>query len=115
MIRPTPFTMIWIEQSMPVARPCREDPLRWRTVADLAQFCHCSPDYLTRRFKARRLVSPAQFLTDVRMEHARVMLRYTTMSAGQIAEAIGYGDPAYFNRVFTRQHHAATSMAFAVY
>ena len=49
--------------------------------------CDCSADHFTRIFRQRVGQTPARFLTHVRMEHARIMLRYTTMSAAQIATA----------------------------
>lgn len=54
---------------------------------------------------ARR--SPAAILDERAMLEARRALRYTNLSVAEIGYAIGFGDPAYFSRFFTR--HAGCS------
>ncbi|MDO7836734.1 helix-turn-helix domain-containing protein [Sphingobium sp. HBC34] len=46
--------------------------------------------------------SPAQMLDDRSLLEARRLLLYSQMSVAQIAYAIGFEDPAYFSRFFTR-------------
>lgn len=51
--------------------------------------------------------SPAAMLDERAMLEARRALRYTTLSVAEIGYAVGFADPAYFSRFFTR--HAGCS------
>ena len=51
--------------------------------------------------------SPAAMLDERAMLEARRALRYTNLSVAEIGYAIGFADPAYFSRFFTR--HAGCS------
>ncbi|TVR47621.1 MAG: AraC family transcriptional regulator [Planctomycetota bacterium] len=94
-----------VEQAiMACVNELRESPTRWSSVAAMAAHYHYSADHFSRAFKQRLGLSPAQFLIEVRLEHARNLLRYTNLSASQIAQELGFADPAYFSRVFTRHH-----------
>ncbi|WP_420143347.1 helix-turn-helix domain-containing protein [Sphingobium sp.] len=46
--------------------------------------------------------SPAQMLDDRALLEARRLLLYSQLSVAQIAYAVGFEDPAYFSRFFTR-------------
>jgi AraC family transcriptional activator of pobA len=46
--------------------------------------------------------SPAQMLDDRSLLEARRLLLYSQMSVAEIAYAVGFEDPAYFSRFFTR-------------
>lgn len=53
--------------------------------------------------------SPAAMIDDRAMLEARRALLYTNLSIAEVGFAIGFGDPAYFSRFFTR--HAGMSPA----
>ncbi|MFD0586504.1 helix-turn-helix domain-containing protein [Paenibacillus sp. GCM10027627] len=69
---------------------------------DLAEALHCSPRQLQRLFKAKLGSGPMEYLTSVRMEHAKRMLVSTDVPLKEIAEAVGYGDSYYFSRAFKK-------------
>ena len=72
------------------------------SVADYARALSVSTTHLTRVTRAATGV-PASALIEARtMREARRHLAYTHLSITTIAYALGYADPAYFTRVFTR-------------
>lgn len=74
---------------------------QWK-VADYARELAVTPTHLTRVTRAAHGL-PASRLIDARvMREARRNLAYTALSVSSIAYALGYADPAYFSRVFTR-------------
>lgn len=68
----------------------------------LAEHVHLNHQYLSVLFKKETGVSISDYIADVRMEHARFLLRNTTDSVQAISEAVGYPDPQYFSRRFKR-------------
>jgi len=73
----------------------------WR-VADYARALAVTPTHLSRAVRAAS-GQPASHLIDARlMREARRHLAYTNMSVTTIAYTLGFADPAYFSRVFTR-------------
>lgn len=71
-------------------------------VADYARALAVSPTHLSRVARAATGVS-AQRLVEARlMREARRNLAYTHLGVATIAYTLGYADPAYFTRAFTR-------------
>jgi two-component system, response regulator YesN len=70
---------------------------------EVANNVHLSPSHLARLFKAKMGVSYVKYLTSVRMEDAKRLLRTTEMTVGAVATAVGYEDSPYFHRVFRRE------------
>jgi AraC family carnitine catabolism transcriptional activator len=55
-------------------------------------------------FKQHLRMLPSSFYLDMRMEHAREYLFYSSMSIGEIGIACGFSSPAVFCRAFRRFH-----------
>ena len=72
------------------------------SVADYARALNVSPTHLGRLTRAATGVSPLQLIESRTLREARRQLAYTNLSITTIAYALGYSDPAYFTRVFTR-------------
>ncbi|MCP2255791.1 AraC family transcriptional regulator, transcriptional activator FtrA [Prauserella aidingensis] len=64
------------------------------TVADIATRAAMSPATLHRRFRAELGCTPNQWLTAVRVEHARRLLERTDLAVDQIAHRSGLGTAA---------------------
>ncbi len=65
-----------------------------------------SKDHIRRKFMAERGVSPVEFLTSLRITHAKKLLRKQKELCMQISEVgalCGYYDPRYFSRIFKRE------------
>jgi AraC-like DNA-binding protein len=73
------------------------------TVDLLAQEMCMSRSQLARRLTALTGESPNIFITNVRMERARRLLKSTNMSVNEIAYECGYDEASYFIRVFRQE------------
>ena len=65
----------------------------------LAKEFNISKFHLQRSFKQAFGTSPAKYLTNVRLNHAKRLLRGTTLSVNEISEQIGM-EPNYFIQLF---------------
>jgi AraC family transcriptional activator of pobA len=72
------------------------------SVADYARALSVSTTHLTRVTRAATGVPTSALIEARTMREARRHLTYTHLSITTIAYALGYADPAYFTRVFTR-------------
>ena len=62
--------------------------------------------YLTRVFRGDLGMTPWEYLTSLRVAHAKDLLtdhRRRALSIAQVAGMVGYDDPAYFSRVFLKE------------
>ncbi|MDR2230773.1 AraC family transcriptional regulator [Elizabethkingia ursingii] len=71
------------------------------TVADYAELMGIAPKTLTHKLRKMNMAQPNEVIKDRIILEAKRLLIYTEMSAKQIAYALGYEDPAYFNRLFS--------------
>lgn len=69
-------------------------------LAELAARGHLSPRGLSRAFVAATGLTPAQYQTELRLGHARTLLRGSALTVEEIAQACGYADPRHFRRMF---------------
>ena len=76
-------------------------------VAGLARQAGLSASQFAARFKAATGTGPIDFLLRLRMERAAWLLTNGNQSIEAIALQVGYADPAYFSRRFTRHHGCA--------
>jgi AraC-like DNA-binding protein len=70
------------------------------SVARIAQWLNCNPDYLSHLFHKETGVPLTRYINEQRMNQARHLLETTALSIKEIALAAGYGDAGYFARVF---------------
>ena len=71
-------------------------------VEDYAALCGISPAYFYKCFKAWSGKSPVEYRNLLRLTNAATLLCRTDMPVGEIAEMVGFSDPFYFCRVFTK-------------
>ncbi|MCP5144969.1 MAG: helix-turn-helix domain-containing protein [Gammaproteobacteria bacterium] len=72
------------------------------SVADYADALAISPTHLTRISRLATGRPATRMIEERIIREARRNLVYTNLSVSAIAYALGYADPAYFTRVFTR-------------
>lgn len=66
-----------------------------------------NPKYLSERFKRTVRINLSEYLTSLRLEHARSLLDSGCRSVSSAAEASGYSDPLYFSKVFRRRFNCS--------
>lgn len=74
---------------------------RW-TVADYARALAVSPTHLSRVVRAATGQSASRHVESRLMREARRQLAYTNLQVSTIAYTLGFADPAYFSRTFSR-------------
>lgn len=72
------------------------------SLEEISQHVAVSPYYFSKLFKQETGENFIDFLTKVRIEKAKEMLRTTDLSMKMIARRVGYKDPNYFSRVFKK-------------
>jgi AraC-like DNA-binding protein len=73
------------------------------SVGTLASRFGCSPDHLTRRFRAERGVALNAWITRERIDLACSLLERPEHNIAEVGWACGFSSPSYFISVFTRQ------------
>ena len=72
------------------------------SVAERAQRLGLTEEKLRRVVRAHGQQSPVDFITGTRMSRAQELLLMTHHSVQHVGQSVGYEDPAYFTRAFTR-------------
>lgn len=78
---------------------------------DLCNRSGLQPRTLARRFQQATGSSPMQYLTRIRMEQARDLLKNTNLNIHEVAEQVGFSDTDYFSRRF-KSYFQLTPSAF---
>jgi AraC family transcriptional regulator len=73
------------------------------SVAQLAGVLDMSISHFTRAFKGSTGMSPHGYVTECRLDAARVLLRNSTRPLNEIAVEVGFGSPSHFGAVFKRR------------
>ncbi|MDP4086460.1 MAG: response regulator [Bacillota bacterium] len=72
------------------------------TLESVAEYVGLSPFYFSKLFKDRFGMTFVDYLTDIRIRHAKLDLVDQGKSLKEICFSIGYKDPNYFSRVFKK-------------
>ncbi|TFE25781.1 AraC family transcriptional regulator [Cohnella luojiensis] len=73
------------------------------TIEGMAETLGYNRAYLSRLFKQRTSLSPVTFLTKLRVDHGRRLLRERPeLTVEQIASSVGFQDALYFSKQFRR-------------
>ncbi len=73
------------------------------SLGDVAAHVHLSPSHFSALFSRENGASFREYLTAVRIRHAKELLRGSSLRNYEIANAVGYLDPHYFSTVFKRE------------
>ena len=69
---------------------------------EVSRVANVSPYYFSKVFKEETRETFVEYLTGLRMEHAKNLLREKEKSIKQICVESGYSDPNYFSRIFKK-------------
>jgi AraC-like DNA-binding protein len=94
-----------------VASWIEENYLSLVSLGQLAQTANCSVCQLIRDFKKSYGTTPVCYVLHLRIEHAILLLRSTTLTITEIAFSCCFSDSNYFSRVF-KQHTGLTPSQF---
>lgn len=72
------------------------------TLDMLSEELHISKFHLSRLFRQAMGMTPGEYLTRLRINRAKLLLRQTGDSIAAICEQIGFENPSYFIRLFRR-------------
>ncbi|MEV0291495.1 MULTISPECIES: AraC family transcriptional regulator [unclassified Kribbella] len=91
----------WLAKACTAMRA--EDNLRGG-VPRLLELAGVSPAHLSRSMRAAYGVTPTDFVTDLRLEHASSLLAATNDPVAAIAARCGFASQSYFSRCFAAAH-----------
>ncbi|WP_106769285.1 helix-turn-helix domain-containing protein [Paenibacillus faecalis] len=72
------------------------------TLEIISEHFHLSPNYLSNLFKRETGNTFVEYLTKVRIDHAKQLLKDTDKKMFEIGRAVGYENEYYFSRVFRK-------------
>ena len=70
---------------------------------DVSREVNVSPYYFSKLFKEEEGQNFIEYLTKIRIDKARQLLREENLSIKEISIMVGYSDPNYFSRLFRKQ------------
>ncbi|SHF58657.1 AraC-type DNA-binding protein [Lactonifactor longoviformis DSM 17459] len=79
-----------------------EDP--GLSLSSVAKYVNLSEKYFTNRFTKEAGETFSEYLTGLRMQKARELLRTTSFKVYEVAEMVGYNNVEHFNRMFKKLH-----------
>jgi AraC family transcriptional regulator of arabinose operon len=77
-----------------------KDPKKNWTLSKMAEFCGYSESHFSTLYKKNYVTSPISDLIKIKMEHAKLLLKYSSLSVSDVAEAVGYSSIYYFSKYF---------------
>jgi two-component system response regulator YesN len=81
------------------------------TVSDIAESVYLSSTYVSLIFKQETGETVYEYLTKVRIERAKELLRDPKNKFYEVCEAVGYADPSHFSKIF-KKHTGFTPSTF---
>ncbi len=72
------------------------------TLDKVANYVYLNSSYLSQLFKKEMNMSFSDYVEQIRLKHAKILLKETDYSMNQIAEAVGFSSQNYFTRIFKK-------------
>ncbi|RCX20590.1 two-component system response regulator YesN [Fontibacillus phaseoli] len=73
------------------------------SLQDIASHFYVSREYVSRKFKQEFGINFSDYLTNYRIDKAKVLMLNPDLKVQQIAEMVGFNDVKYFSKVFKKQ------------
>ncbi len=71
-------------------------------ISNVAEKFRLSVRSLNRRFKLATNASPLQYLQELRINHAKALLKQSNLTVLEVADLVGYHDASYFTSLFKK-------------
>ena len=72
------------------------------TLNDIAAYTNYNPSYLSTIFRRHEGIPPLDYLTNIRIRQARLLLACKDFSISDVALMVGFQNISYFNKIFKR-------------
>jgi transcriptional regulator GlxA family with amidase domain len=72
------------------------------SVSELAGMAGVTPEYFSRRFRARYNQSPKKYLLHKRIQYAQKLMCYSELPVHEVGMRCGFDDPYHFSKTFKR-------------
>jgi len=79
------------------------------SLRELADYCHTSAFHFCRTFKKFTSYSPHQYLLNVRLKHAELLLRNTSFPVADVCFSAGFNSIEHFSTMFKQKHKMSPS------
>lgn len=79
------------------------------TLNEVAEFLDISPAYLSRIFKKVTRQSFSDYISEVKIQEAKILLLQNNNKIYEVSNHLGYEDPYYFSKVFKKFTHMTPS------
>lgn len=70
---------------------------------DIASHVGLSPEYLSTKFKRETGMTVSAYISQMRIQEAKALLRFTDLSIGEIAAQLSFSSQSYFQTSFKRE------------
>lgn len=77
---------------------------------ELARHCYASPFHFSRIFKQFTSCAPHQYIQVLRLKHAEILIKTTTLSIAEISERSGFTRTDYFSAAFKKRYGVSPSV-----
>ena len=71
-------------------------------IAEIAKMLGIESSYFSKLFRNKIGINPIEYLTKVRVDKAKQLLKFPPYSIKNVAKAVGFSDPLYFSKMFKR-------------
>ena len=78
-------------------------------INDFADHLNLSKSSLYRKIKTMTGLSPIEFIRNIKLKHACLMLKDKSISISEVAYAVGFSDPKYFTSCFKTEFNVTPS------
>lgn len=79
------------------------------SLQQLARHCMVSPFHFSRIFKSVMNISPHKYLTEIRLNHAKILLSTTSQSVTDISFDCGFNSIEHFATAYRQRYHTTPS------
>lgn len=87
----------------------RENFANELSLDEVSRYVNISPYYFSKLFKEEAGENFIEYLTRIRIAHAKELLKNPELSIKEICLMSGYSDPNYFSRLFKKQEDVTPS------